>query len=67
MPTKAMVRAAARVLPELHERFAAAGGTIQFNSEANPDDIDGHRDRLPRIGRARHATWLARRQGRKSS
>ncbi len=30
-----------RVLPELHERFAAAGGTIKFNSEANPDDIDG--------------------------
>src|ERR1700704_4325641 len=30
-----------RVLPDLHERFAAAGGTIKFNSEATPDDIDG--------------------------
>src|SRR5665213_3549623 len=30
-----------RVLPELHARFAAAGGTIRFNSEADPDDIDG--------------------------
>src|SRR6202165_6173529 len=30
-----------RVLPELHARFAAAGGTLKFNSEANPDDIDG--------------------------
>jgi glycine oxidase len=30
-----------RVLPELHARFTAAGGTIQFNSEANPDAIDG--------------------------
>jgi glycine oxidase len=30
-----------RVLPQLHARFAAAGGTIKFNSETNPDDIDG--------------------------
>jgi len=30
-----------RVLPELHARIAAAGGTIRFNSEAEPDDIDG--------------------------
>jgi glycine oxidase len=30
-----------RVLPELHARFAAAGGSIQFNSEANAGDIDG--------------------------
>jgi glycine oxidase len=30
-----------RVLPELHARFAAAGGSIQFNSEANAEDIDG--------------------------
>jgi glycine oxidase len=30
-----------RVLPELHARFAAAGGTIQFNSEADPDELDG--------------------------
>src|ERR1700694_3672393 len=30
-----------RVLPELHARFAAAGGTLKFNSEASPDDIDG--------------------------
>jgi glycine oxidase len=30
-----------RVLPELHARFTAAGGTIKFNSEATPSDIDG--------------------------
>src|SRR5579864_1530911 len=30
-----------KILPELHARIAAAGGEIRFNSEANPDDIDG--------------------------
>src|SRR5205823_3255230 len=30
-----------RVLPQLHARIAAAGGTIQFNSEAKADDLDG--------------------------
>jgi len=30
-----------RVLPELHARFTAAGGTIKFNSDASADDIDG--------------------------
>jgi glycine oxidase len=30
-----------RVLPELHACFTAAGGTIQFASEANPEDLDG--------------------------
>ena len=30
-----------RVLPELHARFTAAGGTIKFNSDANPDELDG--------------------------
>jgi glycine oxidase len=30
-----------RVLPELHARFAAAGGTIKFNSDPTQDDIDG--------------------------
>jgi glycine oxidase len=30
-----------RVLPKLHERIVAAGGTIKFNSEAGPDDIGG--------------------------
>jgi glycine oxidase len=30
-----------RVLPELHARLAAAGGTIKFNSEAAPADLDG--------------------------
>ena len=30
-----------RVLPQLHARIAAAGGTIQFNSEANADALDG--------------------------
>ncbi len=30
-----------RVLPELHARFTEAGGTIRFNSEASPDELDG--------------------------
>jgi glycine oxidase len=30
-----------RVLPKLHERIIAAGGTIKFNSEVGPGDIDG--------------------------
>src|ERR1700735_5535055 len=30
-----------RVLPELHARIAAAGGSIRFNSEAEPDQLDG--------------------------
>ncbi len=30
-----------RVLPELHARFTAAGGTLQFASEASPEDLDG--------------------------
>src|ERR1700722_126888 len=30
-----------RVLPQLHARLTAAGGAIQFNSDAEPDDVDG--------------------------
>jgi glycine oxidase len=30
-----------RVLPKLHERIIAAGGTIRFNSEAVPAELDG--------------------------
>ncbi len=30
-----------RVLPKLHERIIAAGGTIKFNSEPQPSEIDG--------------------------
>src|SRR6201988_3759241 len=30
-----------RVLPQLHARLTAAGGAIRFNSDAEPDDIDG--------------------------
>ncbi len=30
-----------RVLPQLHARIAAAGGTIEFNSDADADDLDG--------------------------
>jgi glycine oxidase len=30
-----------RVLPELHARFAAAGGTMKFNSEADASELDG--------------------------
>jgi glycine oxidase len=29
------------VLPELHARIAASGGTIHFGSEQRPDDLDG--------------------------
>src|SRR5580693_3145319 len=29
------------VLPQLHARLAAAGGTIKFNSDAKPDELDG--------------------------
>ncbi len=29
------------MLPELHARITASGGSIKFNSEANPDDLDG--------------------------
>ena len=30
-----------RVLPQLHERIIAAGGTIKFNSDVRADDLDG--------------------------
>ncbi|HVD84556.1 MAG TPA: FAD-dependent oxidoreductase [Bradyrhizobium sp.] len=30
-----------RVLPELHARFTAAGGTLKFNSDPAQDDLDG--------------------------
>jgi glycine oxidase len=30
-----------RILPELHARFTAAGGTLKFDSEADPDRLDG--------------------------
>jgi len=30
-----------RVLPKLHERIIAAGGTIRFNSEVAPAELDG--------------------------
>ncbi|MGH6716722.1 MAG: FAD-dependent oxidoreductase, partial [Bradyrhizobium sp.] len=30
-----------RVLPKLHARIIAAGGTIKFNSEPEPGDLDG--------------------------
>ncbi len=30
-----------RVLPKLHERIVAAGGTIRFNSDVKPADLDG--------------------------
>jgi glycine oxidase len=29
------------VLPQLHQHIAAAGGTVRFNSEVRPDDLDG--------------------------
>jgi len=30
-----------RVLPKLHEKIVAAGGTIRFDSDVNADDLDG--------------------------
>ncbi len=30
-----------RVLPKLHERIIAAGGTIKFNSDVSGEDLDG--------------------------
>jgi glycine oxidase len=30
-----------RILPELHARFVAAGGTLEFNSDVSPDALDG--------------------------
>jgi len=30
-----------RILPELHARIEAAGGTVKFNSETEPSEIDG--------------------------
>jgi glycine oxidase len=30
-----------KILPEIHARIRAAGGTIRFNSDAEPEDIDG--------------------------
>jgi glycine oxidase len=30
-----------RVLPELHARIRAAGGAVQFDSDVEPDDLDG--------------------------
>ena len=30
-----------RILPQLHARFAAAGGTLQFDSDADPKACDG--------------------------
>ena len=29
-----------RVLPELHQRIAPAGGTVKFSSDAEPDDLE---------------------------
>ncbi|MCF2522551.1 FAD-dependent oxidoreductase [Bradyrhizobium sp. G127] len=29
------------VLPKLHEKLTAAGGTIRFEAECNPDELDG--------------------------
>jgi glycine oxidase len=30
-----------RVLPQLHQRIVAAGGTIRFDSDVRPDELDG--------------------------
>jgi glycine oxidase len=47
-----------RILPQLHARIKAAGGTIRFDSERQPDELDGivvdcrglgARDRFPEL------------------
>jgi glycine oxidase len=30
-----------KILPEIHARIRAAGGAVQFNSDVEPDDLDG--------------------------
>ncbi len=30
-----------KVLPEIHARIRAAGGTVEFNSDVEPDELDG--------------------------
>ena len=40
MPVKAM-SSRDSVLPELHARIEAAGGTIKFDCDANAEDLDG--------------------------
>jgi glycine oxidase len=30
-----------KILPEIHARIGAAGGTVRFNSDVEPEDIDG--------------------------
>ena len=44
-----------RVLPKLHERIVAAGGTIQLQQRRRHRRSRGHRDRLPWPGRARRS------------
>ncbi len=53
-----------RVLPKLHERIKAAGGTIKFGSDVTAERSRRPGDRLPRPVRARGAARAARRQGR---
>ena len=53
-----------RVLPELHARIAAAGGTIKFDSEASADDLDGIVIDCRGLAARDDAAGAARRQGR---
>ena len=53
-----------RVLPQLHARIAEAGGAIRFNSDANPEDIDGIVIDCRGLFARDTAAALARRQGR---
>ena len=53
-----------KVLPELHARIEAAGGTIKFDCDADAGDLDGIVIDCRGLVRARRAAGAARRQGR---
>ena len=53
-----------KVLPELHARIEAAGGTIKFDCDADARDLDGIVIDCRGLVRARRAAGTARRQGR---
>ena len=53
-----------KVLPELHARIEAAGGTIKFDCDADAEDLDGIVIDCRGLVRARRAAGAARRQGR---
>ena len=53
-----------RVLPQLHAAIAKAGGTIEFNSDVDADDLDGLVIDCRGLAARDDANRAARRQGR---